>query len=119
MPGQPQFRELHSAVGFLATMLEHRRFGELADACLQATDLDDAMLQGSLQSKRNYRLRAISALAEKHAAADLRNVYAGHEFPTSESQFKLGGHDAELGHVHIDFQRTSGRWVLREIWICR
>ncbi|MHA3775490.1 hypothetical protein ACXR0O_28565 [Verrucomicrobiota bacterium sgz303538] len=46
-------------------------------------------------------------------------LYSSRKFPVVGSTFKLGGHDSELGHMHIDFKRTEAGWVLDDIWICR
>ena len=29
------------------------------------------------------------------------------------------GREAELGCIHIDFQKIEAGWVLDEIWVCR
>jgi hypothetical protein len=72
-----------------------------------------------LPPPRDYRLYAIRELIRRHQTRDLRTVCAGREFPTDDAEFKLGGHAAEFGHVHIDFVREDAAWKLKEIWMCR
>lgn len=47
------------------------------------------------------------------------NLYGDQEFPRTRDEFKLGGHQSELGHVHIDFVKRDGAWTLKDIWNCR
>lgn len=72
-----------------------------------------------IDTPRGYRLNAIRALAHAHDARSLDLTYRGREFPRDAVAFKLGGHGAELGHVHVDFMKIDERWVLKEIWLCR
>ena len=46
-------------------------------------------------------------------------LYADKDFPKQGETFKLGGHEKELGHTHIDFTRTKEGWVLSGIYQCR
>ncbi len=41
------------------------------------------------------------------------------EFPCDCVEFKLGGHQSELGHIHIDFAKRDDSWVIKSIWMCR
>jgi hypothetical protein len=61
----------------------------------------------------------LKRLRERHQATPLPDLYAGREFPADADTFKLGGHDAELGHLDLDFVRTEGGWELERIWMCR
>jgi len=56
---------------------------------------------------------------ERQRTGDLSKLYKDREFPAEEDTFKLGGHDKELGHIHIDFVRDGKTWKLRDIWQCR
>jgi hypothetical protein len=105
---RPTFQDLPEAVAFLATRLDIGQLDEIADACPEYGD-----------ETRSYRLAAIRVLGERHREADLRSLYRDRKFPESDAKFKLGGHAAELGHVHIDFARSAGGWQIANIFICR
>lgn len=63
---------------------------------------------------------AFAWLRERHTAASLRALYAGRRLPGRPGAFKLGGHDRELGHVHVDLASADGeRWWLHRVWMCR
>jgi hypothetical protein len=111
---RPSFKDLKSAVEFIAHALETRHYEPVADACVE----DRPMPSGSPPA-RDYRLRAIEALASRHAGGSIRALYAGQEFPDQATTFKLGGHDRELGHVHVDFVHAEVGWQLKDIWVCR
>jgi hypothetical protein len=110
----PSFKDLKGAVEFIAIALETRHYEAVADACV-----DERPRPSGLPSARDYRLSAIEALASRHTGASLRSLYGRREFPDQATTFKLGGHDRELGHVHMDFVRAEVGWQLKEIWVCR
>lgn len=56
---------------------------------------------------------------ERQRTGDLAMLYKDREFPAGKDTFKLGGHDAELGHIHIEFVRDRDAWKLKDIWQCR
>ena len=56
---------------------------------------------------------------ERERTGDLSKLYKDREFPATKDAFKLGGHDAELGHIHIEFVRDGDVWKLKDIWQCR
>jgi hypothetical protein len=56
---------------------------------------------------------------ERQRTGDLSKLYKDREFPAGKDTFKLGGHDKELGHIHIDFIRDGDSWKLKDIWQCR
>lgn len=97
------FANLSQAVEFLSNALTSDDYDTLSLACQEGAP-DVWVLQ---------------RLAEINQDTPLTQLYAGREFPTQEQQFKLGGHDKELGHIHIDFARTLSGWELQEIWMCR
>jgi hypothetical protein len=105
---QPTFQRLAEAVAFLASRLDAGKLDEIADACPDYGD-----------DTRSYRMNAIRALVDYHGEVDLRQRYESREFPSLERKFKLGGHGAELGHVHIDFAKASDGWQIANIFICR
>jgi len=63
------------------------------------------------------------SLQEIHAEVGLRSFYLERSppmaFPPDAQTFKLGGHDEELGHIHIDFRKAGDRWQLEAVWMCR
>lgn len=97
----PSFGSLGQATAFL-------------DSCLEAKDakrLEDATLQ--------HQSTSFEALRKVHVRVALSKLYSGKEFPADRDRFKLGGHDSELGHVHVDFLKRDGKWFLESIWMCR
>jgi hypothetical protein len=110
-----RFRTLSDAVDFISRCLEEDASAELASAPARfaanvARDPDYL----------DYFSRFIfEPLQETHRRTDLRALYAGREFPSQETHFKLGGHMAELGCIHVDFVRQGAVWTLEEIWLCR
>lgn len=102
--GGPQvFERLDHAVAFLAGKLDREALDELVLSPAQAV--------------KDYQ--ALTSLLATHRQKDLRKLYEGREFPAKGDEFKLGGHDSELGNVHIDFGRVGGAWRLEKIWMCR
>jgi hypothetical protein len=111
---KPAFQALSAAVDFIAQALDFGDHATLADAC--AEDRQDP---SGLPTHREYRLRAIALLADRHEQRSLRSRYSRRAFPIQEARFKLGGHGQELGHIHIDFVRSETGWQLENIWQCR
>ena len=63
---------------------------------------------------------AFDWLRARHDARSLTRLYRGRRFPTEPGTFTLGGHDRELGHVHVEFRSDDGaRWRLGKLWMCR
>ena len=85
------FSSLADAVAFIVTCLDNDDHEKLAAACIKPL--------------------------EDHPS--IPDLYAGKQFPESETQFKLGGHAKELGHIHVDFVRNDDGWAIEEIWQCR
>jgi len=112
------FISLPDAVDFLVDNLDKADIDAIANECTDSQH-DSALRLASLPPRRDYRVRAIQALAARHADQSLRTLYQGREFPHDRPVFKLGGHAQELGHLHIDFTRSETGWQLKEIWICR
>lgn len=113
---RPRFAALSEALGFLAAHLESGEAGVIAAAC---DPPPEGMSRERLSAWLRHQAWALERLAEAHHEQDLRERYAGREFPRTACEFKLGGHDAELGHLHLDFRRTPEGWLLQKIWICR
>jgi hypothetical protein len=98
-----KFSNLTDAVQFLAGAVENGDHGDLAKACRENLPPE----------------WVLDRLREQNAATPLIKLYAGRKFPKSAREFKLGGHDKEFGHIHIDFVRLGSRWEIQKIWMCR
>jgi hypothetical protein len=98
-----KFSKLADAVRFLARSIETRDDSALADASREDLPAD----------------WVLDRLREQNVATPLVTLYAGRKFPVAAKEFKLGGHDRELGHIHIDFVRSGTTWQIQKIWMCR
>ena len=109
------FDTLAQAVDFISDRLESDDVSGLMSQVAQA--------QRRLERKpdfRDYFAQFVFAqLQAKHREKDLRQRYAGLGFPADDTRHKLGGHMAELGCLHIDFEKQDAGWSLHNIWICR
>lgn len=66
------------------------------------------------------QLYDIERMKETLGQRSLSEVFSSEQFPSNESDFKLGGHSGALPHVHIDFKRNKdATWSLYRIWTCR
>jgi hypothetical protein len=72
-----------------------------------------------MTSSSDAMQRIFSQLQGYQREMDFWLRYQGKRFPVDDQRFTLGGHMAELGCIHIDFQKVDGGWVLDNIWICR
>ena len=105
------------------TKIELPVFQDLAEALefivgrLDAQDLNalDAAFE---KAAGEYGRHALEALRRCHEQQRLEAIFAGRSFPT-DTRYKIGGHGAELGHIHINFRHRDDGWVLEEIFICR
>ena len=104
------FSSVQEAVSFIVGCLENDDYNALCAACVGR--------EGRPSSFSQNRGVFIN-LKGLHARVPLSQLYAGATFPGDGDTFKLGGHGKELGHIHIDFVRTSGGWKLADIWGCR
>ena len=103
----PEFTSLPEALRWLDQKLELKDFTAIADSF--ASPLDATTI----------RINYIEALDTSLGAIRLAERYANRDFPIEKSQFKLGGHGQELGHIHIDFIRDKNAWKIDRIWMCR
>ena len=97
------FSDLSSAVVFIADALDRDDRASLAEACQAPLPAD----------------WVIERLRERHGQTPLPQLYQGKEFPEDTHRFKLGGHDKELGHIHIDFVKSTSGWEISRIWMCK
>lgn len=61
----------------------------------------------------------LNQLTNSRGNRRLSTIFKDRSFPKNAETLKLGGHDKELGHVHIDFLKIQNEWVLKDIWSCR
>jgi len=115
---RPTFATLPDAISFLAERLDSNDHDAIAAAC-DGPPETPRNVAGEVVHWRRHQTWAIKKLAEAHTQCDLRERYAGREFPAGVRCFKLGGHEAELGHTHVDFLYTREGWLLERIWVCR
>ena len=91
-----------------------------ADAKLSANDYKAlASAQVSSRHTLEARISLMKILDAKINDRALVEIFKGRTFPTDKNKFKLGGHDKELGHWHIDFLKHKGNWYLSRIWYCQ
>ena len=108
---QPFFESLESALSFLEAHLENDNAHELFDACVEG------------RASESLRPVIFERLKKIQAEIGLRKLYLDRSppcsFPANADSFKLGGHNKELGHIHIDFKKVNSNWQLNAIWMCR
>ncbi len=97
------FTTLPEAVSFIASCLDAGDHARLDAACLRRKPSD----------------HTFSMLQYAHKKTPLVKLYAGREFPAQGAACTLGGHNRELGHIHIDFVKRGDVWLIDSIWICR
>ena len=100
------FENLEQAVDFIATSLETTNDTAIANACLD------------IKNQRSFN-GALSVLRWINEKEPIQDLYANKSFPIFRKRFTLGGHNKELGHVHICFIKTDGVWRLEDIFECK
>ena len=104
------FMSLKDAVAFIVECLDTDDYGSLARACVGRAKRPPLLLSSP---------GAFEVLKKRHRATSLVELYSGADFPQGDEWFKLGGHDKELGHIHIDFRKDRRGWFLEDIYMCR
>ena len=108
---KPTFETLTDALSFIERCLSNGERDRLFEACVQSC-ASDFMCPHIFEE-----------LFTIHVKRRLRSLYLDRsppiEFPPDSDNFKLGGHQSELGHIHIDFKRLDRAWRLDRIWMCR
>ena len=91
-----------------------------ADKKLAADDYEVLITaQGGTKDSRQTQLIFVKTLDAGLKDRTLAKIFEGREFPKDATTFKLGGHDMELGHCHIEFSKKDGSWEIVRIWQCR
>ena len=96
------------------------KFLSWADAKLAADDYE-ALSAAQIANKdtKDTRIIYIKKLDDDLPNGSLSKIFKDRVFPADKNQMKLGGHNKELGHCHIDLVRVGGYWQLAKIWQCR
>jgi hypothetical protein len=77
------------------------------------------IIQDSPSYPRYFSEWLFPKLTERHRELDFRTRYQDWTVPEDSRTFTLGGHDKELGHIHINFSKRANGWVLNEISACK
>ena len=103
----PDFKNLSTFLAWADKKLDADDHAALVAAQTDTTD--------SPASKLVY----VKALDTQLAGKKLATVFQAREFPGDAETVKLGGHDKEPGHFHLDFRKHGHSWQLARIWQCR
>jgi hypothetical protein len=110
-----QFLSLESAIEFISECVESNSAAALFNQTMSAESQEEKIFK-----EPDYFLKStFPPLQQQFQIMDFRLRYKGRSFPENEKTFKLGGHDQELGHMHIDFLKHGDYWVIEKIWQCR
>ncbi|MBC8331063.1 MAG: hypothetical protein H8E28_03695 [Anaerolineae bacterium] len=114
------FKTLSQAVDFIASCLDQNQILRLTGQ-IQHFEQDRQRTQklGPDYHANYFATHIFTQLQQIHTRSNLREIYAEQNFPNNETFHKLGGHMAELGCIHIDFQQQANGWVIQNIWMCR
>jgi len=104
------FSELSEAIQFITVCLAQEDFEKLSGACVGGRKPNVYLAQ---------HRGVFDKLKGAHEKTPLQNLYAKRSFPKDAETFKLGGHMAELGCIHIDFVKKGDSWYLADIWECK
>jgi len=97
-----------------------KEFLAWADTKLGSDDYDGlASAQVASKDHKETRIAYIKKLDVDFSDGSLSKIFKGRNFPADKTKLKLGGHNKELGHCHIDFVKVKGHWQLARIWQCR
>ncbi|MCA6624241.1 MAG: hypothetical protein IM542_17060 [Pseudanabaena sp. M165S2SP1A06QC] len=110
-----QFHSLESAIAFISECVETDSTVELFNQTMSSESQEEKFFK-----EPDYFVKyTFPPLKKQFQVMDFRIRYKGHSFPENGKTFKLGGHDKELGHMHIDFLKRGDNWVIQKIWQCR
>ena len=110
-----QFQSLESAIEFISECVEM----DAAVALFNQTMYAESQEENFFKEPDYFVRSTFPPLKEQFQVMDFRIRYKGYSFPENGETFKLGGHDRELGHMHIDFLKSGDYWVIEKIWQCR
>jgi hypothetical protein len=88
--------------------------------CLNSRDAERLYAATLEEPDQFWRQRIFDDLCEIEASNTLEQVFLSDQsFPSTRSEFKLGGHSIPTKHLHIDLIRHEDAWRLKRIWKCR
>lgn len=114
------YTTLKKAIEFISECIENDEPQRLFDSILhEETGFDDGF--------ERWKRFSFPPLRAQFNIMDFRKRYINRKFPTKKDggdTLTLGGHDKELGHVHIVFARVvvggrRGGWAIVRIFRCR
>jgi hypothetical protein len=110
-----QFHSLESAIVFISECVESDSAVILFNSTVSSKSQEKQFF-----NEPDYFVEAtFPPLKKQFQVMDFRIRYKGYSFPEDGKSLKLGGHDKELGHMHIDFLKIGDDWVIDKIWQCR
>jgi hypothetical protein len=110
-----QFQSLAEAVNFIAECTASSSTIELFNQTVEA----EKQVEQYVERHEHFARWTFPPLRRQYEIMDFRIRYKDWAFPADAEKFKLGGHDKELGHMHIDFIKRDKGWVIEDIWQCR
>jgi hypothetical protein len=110
-----QFHSLATAIAFISECVESNS----ALALFNQSVLIERQSEQFVERPDHFIEFTFPELQRQFQVMDFRIRYKDSSFPDNTEIFKLGGHDKELGHTHIDFLRRGDDWVIDKIWQCR
>jgi hypothetical protein len=113
--GIRQFQSLTEAVDFIAECTA----SDSATALFNQTVEAETQGERPIEQTEYFTQRTFPVLRQQYQIMDFRIRYKDWAFPADTERFKLGGHDKELGHMHIDFIKRDNGWVIERIFQCR
>ena len=105
-----EFDDLDAAMGFVISCIKSDDVASLIKAMKH-----ERKVQPYLERNRH----AFERLKSQHAATPYEELTKGLSFPSNSTEFKVGGHGKQFGHIHIDFEKRGTKWYLKSIWDCR
>jgi len=110
-----RFHTLADAIAFISECLETNSARVLFDQTVFA----EMQAEKYVEHPDHFIKFTFPVLLYEFQKMDFRTRYKDTLFPIEAERFKLGGHDKELGHIHIDFLKRGDAWVIEKIWCCR
>ncbi len=115
MDGIRQFHTLAEAIAFISECVERDSALEL----FNQTTFAEKQAEKFATTSDFFSQFIFPPLVKQFQVMDFRIRYQDSAFPETGDTFKLGGHDKELGHMHLDFSRRGKNWVIEGVWQCR
>ncbi len=110
-PGLKHFTSLPEAVAFIADCLEAGSASALLTQIARVEELPN--------HARYLSEEIFPKLIKRHRELDLRQCYQDWTFPEDARTFALGGHDRELGCIHINFRKRAHGWIIYDVSECK